>query len=56
MFGGPNLETLFVTTMRTTLDDAQLAEEPLAGCLLALAIYWFGYMKKRFAGPALSLE
>jgi sugar lactone lactonase YvrE len=36
MFGGPNLDTLYVTTMRTTLDDAQLAEEPLAGCLLAI--------------------
>jgi sugar lactone lactonase YvrE len=36
MFGGPNLDTLYVTTMRTTLEDAQLAEEPLAGCLLAI--------------------
>ena len=36
MFGGPDLDTLFVTTMRTTLDDAQLAQEPLAGCLLAI--------------------
>ena len=36
MFGGPDLDTLFVTTMRTTLDDTQLAQEPLAGCLLAI--------------------
>jgi hypothetical protein len=36
MFGGLELDTLYVTTMRTTLDDAQLAEEPLAGCLLAI--------------------
>jgi sugar lactone lactonase YvrE len=36
MFGGPELDTLYVTTMRTTLEDAQLAEEPLAGCLLAI--------------------
>jgi sugar lactone lactonase YvrE len=36
MFGGPELDTLYVTTMRTTLDDRQLAEEPLAGCLLAI--------------------
>ncbi len=36
MFGGANLDTLYITTMRTTLEDAQLAEEPLAGCLLAL--------------------
>lgn len=37
MFGGSDLSTLYVTTMRTTLDDAQLAEEPLAGSLLALS-------------------
>jgi sugar lactone lactonase YvrE len=36
MFGGKDLDTLYVTTMRTTLEDAQLAEEPLAGCLLAI--------------------
>ncbi len=36
MFGGADLSTLFITTMRTTLDDRQLAEEPLAGCLLAI--------------------
>jgi sugar lactone lactonase YvrE len=36
MFGGPALDTLYITTMRTTLDEAQLAEEPLAGCLLAI--------------------
>jgi L-arabinonolactonase len=37
MFGGSDLSTLYVTTMRTTLDDAQLMEEPLAGSLLALS-------------------
>jgi sugar lactone lactonase YvrE len=36
MFGGPELDTLYITTMRTTLSDAQLAEEPLAGSLLAI--------------------
>ncbi len=36
MFGGPDLSTLYITTMRTTLDEQQLAEEPLAGCLLAI--------------------
>ena len=37
MFGGSDLSTLYVTTMRTTLDDVQLREEPLAGSLLALS-------------------
>jgi sugar lactone lactonase YvrE len=36
MFGGKDLDILYVTTMRTTLSDEQLAEEPLAGSLLAL--------------------
>ena len=36
MFGGPDLSTLDVTTMRTTLDEQQLSEEPLAGSLLAI--------------------
>jgi sugar lactone lactonase YvrE len=35
MFGGKDLDTLYVTTMRTTLSEDQLAEEPLAGSLLA---------------------
>jgi amino acid transporter len=34
----------------------QLAGFTFAGCLLALAVYWFGYMKKRFTGPPLSIE
>src|SRR5690606_4821969 len=36
MFGGPDLSTLYITTMRTTLDEQQLGEEPLAGSLLAI--------------------
>ena len=50
MFGGPNLDTLYVTTMRTTLDDAQLAEEPLAGCLLAIEPGVRGIAEAPFAG------
>ncbi len=34
-FGGPNLRTAFVTTARTGLDAAQLAQQPLAGGLFA---------------------
>jgi sugar lactone lactonase YvrE len=50
MFGGPNLDTLYVTTMRTTLDDAQLAEEPLAGCLLAIQPGVRGIAETPYAG------
>lgn len=50
MFGGPNLDTLYVTTMRTTLDDTQLAEEPLAGCLLAIQPGVRGIAEAPYAG------
>lgn len=50
MFGGPNLDTLYITTMRTTLDDAQLTEEPLAGCLLAIQPGVRGIAETPFAG------
>jgi sugar lactone lactonase YvrE len=35
-FGGPALDTLYVTSARHRLTDEQLAAEPLAGALLAL--------------------
>ena len=50
MFGGPDLATLYVTTMRATLSDAQLAEEPLAGSLLALRPGVKGVAETPFAG------
>jgi sugar lactone lactonase YvrE len=50
MFGGPELDTLYITTMRTTLEDAQLAEEPLAGCLLAIEPGVKGIAEAPFAG------
>jgi sugar lactone lactonase YvrE len=50
MFGGPDLDTLYITTMRTTLEDAQLAEEPLAGCLLAIKPGVRGIAEAPFAG------
>ncbi|HXI59168.1 MAG TPA: SMP-30/gluconolactonase/LRE family protein [Polyangia bacterium] len=50
MFGGPNLDVLYVTTMRVTLSDAQLAEEPLAGSLLALRPGVKGIAETPFAG------
>lgn len=36
VFGGPDLATLYVTTMRAGLDPKERAEQPLAGALLAL--------------------
>ena len=50
MFGGPDLSTLYITTMRTTLDERQLSEEPLAGCLLAITPGVRGLAETPFAG------
>jgi sugar lactone lactonase YvrE len=50
MFGGKDLDTLYVTTMRTTLSDEQLAEEPLAGSLLAFKPGVKGLPETPFAG------
>ena len=50
MFGGPDLSTLYITTMRATLDERQLAEEPLAGCLLAVTPGVKGLAETAFAG------
>ena len=50
MFGGPDLSTLYITTMRTTLDERQLSEEPLAGCLLAIRPGVRGLAETPFAG------
>ena len=50
MFGGPNLDILYVTTMRGALSDEQLAQEPLAGSLLALQPGMKGIAEVPFAG------
>jgi sugar lactone lactonase YvrE len=50
MFGGPNLDVLYVTTMRGALTDEQLAQEPLAGSLLALEPGMKGVAETPFAG------
>jgi sugar lactone lactonase YvrE len=50
MFGGKDLDVLYVTTMRATLTDEQLAEEPLAGSLLALRPGVKGIAETPFAG------
>ena len=47
-FGGTDLRTLYVTTARKFLSDAQLAAEPLAGALLAIDGLGQGLPEHRF--------
>lgn len=49
-FGGPDLSTLFVTSARFGLNDAQRAAEPLAGALFAVATDARGLPPHPFAG------
>jgi sugar lactone lactonase YvrE len=37
-FGGADLRTLYITTAREKRPEAELAEQPLAGCVLALRV------------------
>jgi sugar lactone lactonase YvrE len=48
-FGGPRLDTLFVTTARQRLTPAELARQPLAGSVLALGPGVPGLPESRFA-------
>ncbi len=50
MFGGPDLLTLYVTSMRYGLDDAAAAHEPTAGGTIALCPGVAGLLEPRFAG------
>lgn len=47
-FGGPDLDTLYITTARKFLTEAQLAAEPLAGALLAFEPGMRGLPEARF--------
>jgi sugar lactone lactonase YvrE len=49
-FGGPRLDTLFVTTAAMHLSTAQLAAEPLAGSLFAIDAAVRGLPETAFAG------
>jgi sugar lactone lactonase YvrE len=49
-FGGPRLETLFVTSARHRLSPSQPAAEPVAGALLALDPGVASPPATRFAG------
>jgi sugar lactone lactonase YvrE len=48
-FGGPDLRTLFITTARLRLTEAQCAEQPDAGDLFALPCDVAGLPEPRFA-------
>ena len=49
-FGGPNYETLFITTLRIRMDAAELAAQPLAGALFATHPGVCGLPEPLFAG------
>lgn len=49
-FGGPGLDTLYVTSHSQRLTPQQLADEPFAGGLLALDVGVRGLPEPRFAG------
>lgn len=49
-FGGPDLETLYITTASIGMDRAGLAETPLAGALFALEVGVRGLPEPRFGG------
>jgi sugar lactone lactonase YvrE len=49
-FGGPDLTTLFITSARTGLTDAQLAAQPLAGALFAVDTGITGQPAHLYAG------
>jgi sugar lactone lactonase YvrE len=49
-FGGPDLDTLYVTSATETLTEAQIAEEPLAGSVFAFTPGVGGIAETPFAG------
>ena len=50
IFGGPDLDTLYITTVRYGLSDGDLAEQPLAGGIFALDAGVKGIPDGEFAG------
>jgi len=49
-FGGPDMATLFVSSAKFELSDAQLAAQPLAGALFAVETDALGLAANRYAG------
>jgi len=50
-FGGPNLETLYITTASQQMSADELAKQPLAGSLLAMEAGVRGLVEPRFLQP-----
>lgn len=50
MFGGPDLRTLFITSMKYGLSAEELAHETQAGCIFAVDAGVAGLPEPRFAG------
>jgi sugar lactone lactonase YvrE len=50
IFGGPDLDILYVTTVRYGLSDAELAEQPLAGGIFMVDADVKGLPDGQFAG------
>jgi sugar lactone lactonase YvrE len=49
-FGGPDLKTIFVTSLRHDLPDDVLAAKPASGGIVALRVDVAGVPVARFAG------
>ena len=49
-FGGPNFNTLYITTSSYGLSESELATQPLAGCLLAVEVTAQGLPEAKFLG------
>jgi len=47
-FGGPDLRTLYITTGRHNRSEAELAQYPLSGCVLALRVEVPGRAESRY--------
>ncbi len=50
IFGGPELDTLYITTARETLTEEQIALYPLSGSLFAAKPGVRGIAEPKFAG------
>lgn len=49
-FGGPNMNTLYITTARQKMSEEALAKQPLADALFAIDAGVRGLVEPRFAG------
>ena len=50
MFGGPNLDVLYITSARMEFTPEELTKQPLAGDLFAMQVDVKGLPEARFAG------